>query len=174
MGAVLSCCVSDSAGTKARLETLHRGARVKRRKTLGLTETVTLRLREDGSAIGWRAAGTALGGAGGHGTLDVASIAQVSPDGADGLRIEMADGKTMQFVCDSTAQRDEWVAGMAELLVNAKAPPRAARESESESAVRSAEAAAAYWSSRKAEVDSRQKAADERKKKYARSGSGER
>ena len=48
-----------------------------------------------------------------------ASITQVSPDGADGFRIEMADGKTMQFVCDSTAQRDEWVAGMAELLLNA-------------------------------------------------------
>ena len=37
-------------------------------------------------------------------------------------------------------------------------------------AVRSAEAAATYWNSRQAEVDSRQKAADERKKKYARTG----
>ena len=60
------------------------------------------------------------------------------------------------------------VAGVAELLLHAKEPPRADREGES--AVRSAEAAATYWNSRQAEVDSRQKAADERKKKYARTG----
>ena len=167
MGALLSCCVSDSAGTKARLEMLHRGCKFQRRKTLGLTETVDLRLREDGSSLGWRAAGTVLGGAG-HGTLDVASMSQISPVGADGFQIVMADGTNLHFVADSTAQRDEWVAGVAELLLHAKEPPRADREGES--AVRSAEAAATYWNSRQAEVDSRQKAADERKKKYARTG----
>ena len=181
MGALLSLCLNDSAkADKQRLESLHTGARFSRKRALGFTEKVMLRLSEDSTSLGWRVvAGSA------NGALLVRDMLSCKPTGAEGFVIEMRGGPTETFTADtaggSGGKRDEWVVALVELIHRdggeaTGGTSSASRRSSTDNAddeqrKRSAsESKRAYFSSRQSELDKRQKAAEARKAKYSGTG----
>lgn len=159
----------EDNATKERQEALKKGNKFVRNAYLGLTQQdLFVKLSDDTSALQWNTENTWTKAE--HGEIDLTSqVKKFKSSGETGLQIIGLDGNViMEIKAEETAIRDQWMVCLTELLHTWADHP----ELKPKSSV-SAEGAsnkAEYFKNREAEIQAREKAAAERKAKYAAGG----
>ncbi|CAM9113576.1 unnamed protein product [Ascophyllum nodosum] len=174
MGSIFSCVLDEDGldkHEKERLNILQKGDKFVRKKMLAMgvalgSDPVMVRLSEDQATISWASVDAPT-----FGNVKVTSLQNVKPTGALGLSLlGKGNSKELELEAESVGVRDTWVVALSEVVERSK---DTGKHSEAERLARDEEESAskaAYWATRRKELQDVEAAAAERKKKYADAG----
>jgi hypothetical protein len=170
MGQQLCACFEDPEDApepEGKLTYLKVGGKFARSIYLGLSsQELHMQLTEDTGSVSWRVVGSSSEE---FGEIDLTLIKTLRSKGKQGLEFVNNESKVIfEVQADDTAQRDQWIVGINELLAFWAESP--AKKPSVATSAKGTSNKAEYFKQKEAELKAKEADAAERKKKYGNVG----
>lgn len=165
MGQVCACFEDpeESSESEGKLSFLKIGGTFAKSRYLGLSsQEIHMRLSDDTSCVSWRATGTSSEE---FGEVDLTNIKTLRSKGKQGLEYVGIDSKVIfEVQAQDTAQRDQWIVAINELLRYWAENPQ--KKPSSGLSAKGTSNKAEYFKQKEIDLKQKEAEAAERKKKY--------